>query len=217
MRKTLSLIPFFFMISPVKALNIVAIDQLQYSTVLKTPASPVLFPLNQENKALIDAMKHKLQQLGGVGLAAPQVNCSKRIIAVYIPNEAALLRDNIKIYPMHILINPTYQPISKNNTIYDFEACYSVNDQAGKIPRFNHIRLTYQDERGKVHQKTESGFYARVLQHEIDHLNGFLITDRFSKNAWHGTIKDMMVLRRAELSEEKQVIFDKLMAKKLNK
>jgi peptide deformylase len=200
------------------ALDIVTIEQPEYYQVLKNKAHDVVFPLNEEDKQLIAAMKSKLQDLGGVGLAAPQVNVGKRIMAVYIPEEATLLRDNVsQFYPMHIMINPSYEPLPHSAILHDFEACYSVATKAGKVPRYDQIKVTFYDERGVLHEQTEQGFYARVLQHEIDHLNGLLIIDRLTKDCIQGSMEEMMNLRRASLSPEKKLLFDKIMAKKAKK
>lgn len=183
--------------------------------MLTSISNSVTFPLKKEDKVLISSMKEKLFQLGGVDLAAPQVNVSKNIIAIYIPEEAALLRDNVVQYPMHIMINPSYKAINSVETTDDFEACYSVKNKAGKLSRYKTILLKYYDESGKFHIKKATGFYARVLQHEIDHLNGTLIIDRLTPSSIQGSIKEMMALIRAELSQKKREVFDKLMLKKL--
>src|SRR6185437_5659414 len=121
-----------------------------------------------------------------------------RIIAIYIPEEARLLRDSVENnYPMHILINPTYEPVIHTEIIHDFEGCYSVSSKAGKVPRYKVIKISYQDESGQVHEQIEHDFYARVLQHEIDHLNGILIVDRLTPDCVQGTMEEMMTLRRA--------------------
>lgn len=197
---------------------IVTIEQPEYRDVLKTPAQSVTFPLNQEEIALVAAMKTKLNELGGVGLAAPQINVSKRIIAIYIPEEARLLRDQVeKDYPMYILINPSYKPIIESGLYTDFEACYSVSSRAGKVPRYKEIKLSYYDESGNFHHQSEQGFYARVLQHEIDHINGMLIVDRLTPDCVQGSVEDMMALRRAELPPDKKILFDQVMARKQKK
>lgn len=211
------LISLLLGMSQVMALEIITIEKTENCQMLKTRACDIKFPLNQEDKELIEAMKEKLYTLGGVGLAAPQVNTAKQIIAVYIPEEAQLLRDNAKIYPMHILINPSYKPLPNASFVSDFEGCYSVSSKAGKVPRYDKIQLKYYDEEGQYHQQNEIGFYARVLQHEIDHLNGVLITDRLTPDCVQGTIEEMMIIRRAELSEEKRKLFDDVMTKKLKK
>lgn len=203
--------------SSVMALEIVAIENQKYHHILTTPAQKVVFPLNAEDKSFILLLKDKLHDLSGVGLAAPQVNYARQIVAVYIPEEAKLLRDNVQAYPMHILINPSYISVPGSEVTYDFEGCYSVNSKAGKVPRYNQIKLTYFDESGKQHMGIESGFYARTLQHEIDHIHGILITDRLTPDCVQGSIKEMMAIRRAELSPEKRVLFDELMERKCRK
>lgn len=203
--------------SQVNPLPIVNIEQAQYHQVLTTQAQSVSFPLSQDDKHLIAAMKTKLFDLGGVGLAAPQVNSARQIVLIYIPESAALLRDNVKQYPMHAMINPSYEAISGTTVQEDFEGCYSVASKAGKVPRFDQIKVSYYDESGQYHQQVEQGFYARVIQHEIDHLNGILIIDRLQPNSVQGTVEEMMVLRRAQLPEDKRKLFDDLMAKKMAK
>lgn len=198
-------------------LNIVTIENPSYRRVLKSRAEPVSFPLSKKDKSVIDVMKTKLYDLGGVGLAAPQINYGKQIALIYIPEEAALLRENVMAYPLHVLINPQYEKLENSSIEYDFESCYSVSSKAGKVPRYDQIKLSYYDESGDFHQSIEKGFYARVLQHEIDHLNGFLITDRLTSDCIQGSIQEIMALRRAQLSEDKRKLFDALIEKKLKK
>ncbi|KTC87918.1 MULTISPECIES: peptide deformylase [Legionella] len=196
------------------ALKIISAEQPAHNKVLQTPAQLVLFPLNEEDKALIAAMKEKLYELKGVGLAAPQVNHHKQIIAIYIPEESALLRNNAKAYPMHMLINPSYLGIDSAGVDSDFEACYSVSNKAGKVPRFNQISVQFYDEQGQHYNRIETGFYARVLQHEIDHINGTLIIDRLTPECVQGSMEEMTNLRRQELSSIQRELFDRLMKEK---
>lgn len=199
------------------ALEIVTIEEAAHVHVLREPAQLVSFPLSSADLQLIAAMKEKLYQLGGVGLAAPQVNHPKQIIAIYIPEEAALLRNNVNPYSMHIMINPSYQGIEQEGTAHDFEGCYSVSSKAGKVPRYNQITLQYQDEHGQACSSVERGFYARVLQHEIDHINGTLITDRLTPDCIQGSVEEIMALRRKELSDEQKAAFDLVISKKFKK
>lgn len=197
-------------IPPTPDLHLITIEEPQAASILKVKTKQISFPLSVENKALIEAMKEKLYELAGVGLAAPQVREHKRIIAVHISKEAAAVRNEAQPYPMHILINPSYEPYEKTKTISDFEACFSVSSKAGKVPRFHTILLKYQDESGMAHKEIATGFYARVLQHEIDHLDGTLITDRLTANCVQGTLPEMMALRRNELSPEKRTLYDEI-------
>jgi peptide deformylase len=196
------------------ALEVVTIEETIHAPVLREEAQLVAFPLSSADLELISAMKEKLYHLGGVGLAAPQVNYSKRIIAIYIPAEAALLRDNVLPYPMHIMINPSYQGIEQEGFSQDLEGCYSVSSKAGQVSRYNQIALHYYDENGQAHNSVANGFYARVLQHEIDHINGTLITDRLTPDCIQGSVEEMMALRRKGLSDEQKAAFDLMINKK---
>lgn len=195
-------------------LHIIAVENPVHTPMLQTVAEKVQFPLSDTHSKLIESMKNKLHSLGGVGLAAPQVNQSLQIIAIYIPDEASLLRDNAKPYPMHIMINPHYEALPNTAISYDFEACYSVSSKAGKVPRYEQIRVSYQDESGTFYHLSQSGFYARVIQHEIDHINGILITERLTSDCIQGSVEDMMALRRSQLSDEQLQRFDVMLAKK---
>jgi len=186
----------------------------QKHSALKNIAKDVLFPLTKEDRALIRSMEKVLYELEGIGLAAPQVDIAKRIALIYIPESASLLRDNATTVPMHTIINPEYTPVNKEEKKSDFEGCYSVASVMGKISRFNTINVKYQNEEGEVIEKTVSGFYARALQHEIDHLNGILITDHLTPDCLSGDVATMLKLRRDSLSEEQRKSFDELMRKK---
>lgn len=183
-------------------------------SVLKQQTFSVSFPLTEADKGLIAQMKELILALGGVGLAAPQVGVPKSIAVIYIPESAAMLRDNVMEKPVHVIINAVYEPIKSEGLYSDFEGCYSVESIMGKVPRYNVIKVQYQDETGKEITKIEKGFYARVLQHEIDHLNGLLITDRLTPECLQGSFEEMLKIRRAELSPEKRELFDNLIKQK---
>jgi peptide deformylase len=196
--------------------KIIAIEDFidKEKSVLKSKTKRLTFPLSDEDKNIIALMKEMLFTLEGVGLAAPQIGINKNIAVIYIPKTASLLRDDAKIYPMHTLINAEYEPVEDQGKYRDFEACYSVKTICGQVPRYNVIKVKYQNEEGIEISKIEAGFYARVLQHEIDHLNGILITDVFTPDCLQGTFEEMAKLRRESLTEEKKILFDKLLKKK---
>lgn len=192
---------------------IVAIEDPDHQ-VLKQPAQIVSFPLSQDDRQWIRRMRKKLYALDGVGLAAPQVGINRRIVAVYIPGDMQQVWEHIIPYPMHILINASYEPIDDEGMSEDFEGCYSVHSVMGKVNRYNSIKLTYQDEQGNRHTSIESGFYARVLQHEIDHINGTLIIDRLTPESIQGSPAEMVKLRRSMLSEQQQQALSELAQKR---
>lgn len=175
-------------------------------SALKQQSTKVIFPLVTADQKLIAQMKETIFALGGVGLAAPQIDIARNIAVIYIPESAAMLRDNVQEKPMHVIINATYEPIESKGMYSDFEACYSVKSVMGKVPRYNAIKVRYQDETGNEVTKIEQGFYARVLQHEIDHLNGLLITDRLTPECLQGTHEEMLKIRRTELPPEKSAV-----------
>lgn len=205
------------MISKAISREIITFEKSGCGSILKQQAREVKFPLKNGDKNLISFMKNKLEQLGGVGLAASQLAENKNIIAIFIPEEAGLLRSGVIPCAMHVLVNATYAGIKESGISHDFEGCYSVASKAGKVPRFNKIRLSYQDENGYKYSKIETGFYARVLQHEIDHVNGILIIDRLTPDCEQGTVEEMMTLRRNSLTDEQKIKFDEIMKKKLKK
>ena len=202
-----------------KTFQIVTIEEAKDpgSSVLKQRAGDVDFPLSAHDQAIIEALKAQTLSLKGVGLAAPQIGEARRIAAIYIPEEATLLRDEVIPYPVHVLINPTYEPIEEEGIWHDFEGCYSVTSKAGKVPRYNAVRVHYQDEQGVRHTSIERGLYGRVIQHEVDHLNGYLIIDRLTPDCVQGTMEEMMALRRQELTPEKRELLERLLQERQEK
>jgi len=116
---------------------------------------------------LLDTMK----DANGAGLAAPQIGISLQIVVfgfeknVRYPNEAPI--------PQTILINPIITPLS-SELENGWEGCLSVPGLRGLVPRFQHIRYQGLDAHGHIVDRTVSGFHARVVQHECDHLFGKL-------------------------------------------
>lgn len=182
-------------------LNIINIEDSDKDVqrVLTTPSAEVNFPLTEQDKSEIAQIVERLNELGGVGLAAPQVNIHKRIITILIPEIAVALRNNAEQpVPMQVLINPSYEPLPDSEKYADWEGCYSVLETMGKVRRYDKIKLTYQDEQGNLIKTEVDGFYARVLQHEIDHINGKLIIHRLEKDDLQGTPEEMRDLQIAE-------------------
>lgn len=104
----------------------------------------------------------------GVGLAAPQVGIQLKLIVLDIK------RNGKK--PI-VLINPEYEPLSKDMCESN-ESCISVPKSSGKVNRYNIIKVKYYDLYGNLIEKECSGFESRVIQHEIDHINGILYVDK---------------------------------------
>ena len=120
--------------------------------------------INKELKSLVKDMEETMTKADGVGLAAPQVGKSIRLCI-------ARIEDTVTI-----LINPVITKRSDKKVI-DQEGCLSLPGVWVDVARACDIQLTYSDLKGKTQERQLSGFSARVVQHEIDHLNGILTVD----------------------------------------
>ena len=126
-------------------------------------------------RAVIEAMQDTMLQRQGVGIAAPQVYWSKRVIIVASkPN--ARYPDAPYMQPI-VMLNPEILQASAAQLLGE-EGCLSVPAQRGKVARSAEITVRYIDLEGTTHTQQFSGFPARIVQHEIDHLNGILFVER---------------------------------------
>lgn len=133
-------------------------------------------------KQLINDMRATLDhEHARVGLAAPQVFVLKRVILFRIPSvlHPRYATESQTEIPLTVLINPTLRPLSPQ-IINGHEACISIPGVVGIVPRYHSIEYTYIDLDGTVYTKQAQGFHARVIQHEYDHLEGILYTDRMN-------------------------------------
>lgn len=105
----------------------------------------------------------------GVGIAAPQVGVSRRVVLVQ--------RYDRKGYPFQVFINPVISACS-DSVLVGPEGCLSVPGFYGRVPRSVRLRVRYRDENFRLHTETVSGYTAVIMQHEADHLNGRLYTSR---------------------------------------
>jgi len=126
---------------------------------------------SNETQEIIQDLLDTMKDANGAGLAAPQIGVSLQIVVfgfeknVRYPNEDPI--------PQTILINPVITPLSPDQE-NGWEGCLSVPGLRGLVPRFQHIRYQGLDNHGHIVDRTVSGFHARVVQHECDHLFGKL-------------------------------------------
>jgi peptide deformylase len=118
----------------------------------------------------IDDMLETMVEYYGVGLAAPQVHESLAIAVI----ESKGPRGTI---PMTVLVNPEITVLD-DELIEDWEGCLSIPDFRGQVPRWRKLRVDALDRKGKKIKITAEGFFARVIQHEFDHLMGKVYLDR---------------------------------------
>ena len=148
--------------------------------VLKAHAEPVADPKAQEIQQLVRDMIETLEDVGGIGLAAPQVHVSKRVVIFYVPGERqAANGEPAEDVPLTVLINPEIEPLSEDR-VAGVEACLSVPGLAGPVPRWTHIRYRALDLHGRMFEREAKGYHARVVQHECDHLDGILYPMRMT-------------------------------------
>lgn len=150
--------------------------------VLKQVAEPVnLTHIENYHELIHDMMFTLKQQNNRLGLAAPQVNVSKRIFIFRLPDKIHPRYGVESVEPMalHALINPEVTVIS-NEQLVGWEACISLPALVGKVPRYKKISYSFYDILGEKHTRVAEGFHARVVQHEMDHLNGILFPDRMT-------------------------------------
>jgi peptide deformylase len=120
----------------------------------------------------------------GVGLAAPQVGLGLQLAVIEDreeyhkeASEALLLERERRPVPFHAIINPSIEEIGEEKAEF-FEGCLSLSGFSALVPRARSVRVTCLDEHGKHQEIEATGWYARILQHELDHLNGGLYIDR---------------------------------------
>lgn len=163
-------------------LQLVTIEEDNHDILLKSSTS-VIFPLNSSQQKFISTLQkffHNLKSPLGkpAGLAAPQVGYPFKIVIIQIPPEAKEKRKDVyDILSPTILINPVYTPILNAGQNKDWEGCFSVPNKMGEVYRYNEIHYEAYTLEGKKISAHAKGFLARLIQHEIDHLNGKLYTD----------------------------------------
>jgi peptide deformylase len=131
--------------------------------------------INEDILDIIEDLKSTLEFGTGLGIAAPQIGINKRIIVVGAKKENIKYNDAEEI-PITAMINPTWKNLSEETDI-QYEGCMSVPIIRGKVERYKNIELTYYNENGEKIIKQLNGFFARLIQHECDHLDGIVFLE----------------------------------------
>ena len=145
--------------------------------VIRTPAQavPKEHITSPELQRILDDMIATMHEYEGVGLAAPQVHLSKQIAVIEAqgnrryPGEGPI--------PLTVLINPKILATSKRQ-LEDWEGCLSVHEFRGRVPRAESLEVETYNRKGEKVKFQAHGFFARVIQHECDHLAGKVFLDR---------------------------------------
>jgi peptide deformylase len=124
-----------------------------------------------ELAGLLTDMRDTMAHLNGAGLAAPQIGVQLRVVIFGVKSNPRY--PGIEEVPDTVLINPVLTPLS-DEVEEGWEGCLSVPGMRGWVPRFHKLKYSGYDEKGERFERDVEGFHARVVQHEVDHLDGVL-------------------------------------------
>jgi peptide deformylase len=162
-------------------LNIVQVGHPALRQVARTLSVEEIRSPEMQN--LIETMKATMRAAPGVGLAAPQIGKALQLVVIedmdhsHLNAEKLAERDRYPV-PFHVIINPRLYIEESTDHAEFFEGCLSVPELIGVVSRANSVRVECLNEHGEPTVIQAKGWYARILQHEIDHLNGTLYLDK---------------------------------------
>ncbi len=142
--------------------------------LLRQVAVPVT-RFGEELEALVADMDETMHSLSGAGIAAPQIGVSWRVVIFEVRENPRY--PHVTPVPYTVLINPEIAPLG-DEMDEGWEGCLSVPGMRGLVPRFRRLRYSGLDLHGAPIDRTVEGFHARVVQHEVDHLDGILYPQR---------------------------------------
>lgn len=160
--------------------------------VLKTKCEEVK-EFDNSLEILVDAMFDTLEDADGVGLAGPQVGVEKRLFIVSIPNEGI----------QQAFVNPQIVETSYETGPYD-EGCLSLPGVYHTVTRPLSVTVMAKDEKGKSFTVKAEGLYARVIQHEYDHLDGKLFIDRLTEEERQEVIEKYLRLKKRTVKAKRR-------------
>ena len=145
--------------------------------------------MTSDIRRLIEGMRETMREAPGVGLAAPQVGVPLQIAVIEDRAEllASIAPERLaqrgrRPVPFHVIVNPVLT--LEGEPVEFFEGCLSVAGYTALVPRSAAVRVDCWNERGEETSVRTDGWYARILQHEIDHLNGILYIDRMHSRSF---------------------------------
>jgi len=157
---------------------------------------------NPELQKLIDDMVETLKDSGGVGLAGPQVYADKRVILAMAPQSDDTSHGNTEFT---VLINPELEFRDKEQEL-GWEGCLSIPGLRGAVPRARKLIYRGFDRTGRSVEAEAEGFFARILQHEVDHLDGILYPMRMTDFRHFGFDEELARIEREAAYETEESI-----------
>jgi peptide deformylase len=158
--------------------------------ILRRRAEEVADPTAPEIRQLVADMKETMVAGHGRGIAAPQVHVSKRVVIFHAPLSEDVDRMDLAAQPLTVLINPVITMLT-DETETDWEGCLSVPGLRGMVPRFTRLHYSGVGLDGVRVEREATGFHARVVQHECDHLDGWLYPQRMTDLATLGYVGEL--------------------------
>ena len=158
--------------------------------VLRGRAALVQDPRAPEIRRLASDMLETMEDANGAGLAAPQVHVPLRLVMFHVPAHRMIEGEGPPPQGLTVLVNPVIEPLDEDKEL-GWEGCLSLPGMLGAVPRFRRIRYRGLDLDGNVIDREASGFHARVVQHECDHLDGILYPQRMNDLSLFGFADDM--------------------------
>jgi peptide deformylase len=156
--------------------------------VLRQRAKPVEALATPELRALVEDMKETMAALNGAGLAAPQIGESLRLVIFGVEKNPRY--PDAEEVPFTVLVNPKLVMLTRE-VEEDWEGCLSVPGMRGVVPRYTKLRYSGFDAEGNPIERVAEGFHARVVQHEVDHLDGILYPQRITDLSKFGFTKEL--------------------------
>lgn len=161
----------------------------------------------KQTQELIDLMVETLRDAPGVGLAVPQVGEPSRIFVVedraeyhkQVPKDVLRSQER-KPVSLKVFVNPELEVTEQDDALF-FEGCLSIDGYVAAVPRAKTVKIKALDRHGKPMTLTAHGWFARILQHETDHLNSILFIDRMKNKSFMG-LKNFNNLWRKALPNE---------------
>lgn len=161
---------------------------------------------------LISAMRDSMRKAPGVGLAAPQIGVPLSLAVIedkpeYLKDigEEVLASRGRRPVPFHVIINPVLT-LHQGTHVEFFEGCLSLAGFTALVPRAHDVRVECLDQHGESQVIEASGWYARILQHEIDHLNGTLYIDRMLSRSFSSVENHSKHWKEKSIAEIRRLI-----------
>ena len=158
--------------------------------VLRVRAQEVPDPTHPEIARLVQDMTETMYAVGGAGIAAPQVHVSQRVVLYTVPASRSTGAEDDQPQGLTAIVNPSIEPLGEE-MVLGWEGCLSLPGLRGAVPRHARVRYSGWLLSGERIERVASGWHARVVQHEFDHLDGILYPQRMTDMSLFGFTEEL--------------------------